>query len=96
MTFILNIVEFIMVRKQAQRKKNEWPCGGCGKNCVHSCVFCAVCNKWFHCECEHLSSEDLKLFSEIPEDCICEVCRSEDGKFDFLMGMERIKKVGIF
>lgn len=96
MTFILNIVEFIMVRKQAQRKKNEWPCGGCGKNCVHSCVCCGVCNKWFHCECEHLSSEDLKLFFEIPEDCICEVCRSEDGKFDFLMGMERIKKVGIF
>lgn len=53
-------------------------------------VLCAIS------ENEHLSSEDLKFFSEIPEDFICDVCRSEDEKVDFLMGMKRIKKVGIF
>ena len=85
-----------MVRKAAQKKKNEFPCGVCSKNCVSSCVFCAVCDKWFHSACEKLTPEDLKLFSDIPEDFVCVVCRSDDGKFDFLMGMERIKKVGSF
>ena len=85
-----------MVRKAAQKKKNEFPCGVCSKNCVSSCVFCAVCDKWFHSACEKLTPEDLKLFSDIPEDYVCVVCRSDDGKFDFLMGMERIKRVRVF
>lgn len=34
------------------------------------------------------------LISNNPEDYICVSCRSEDGKFDFLMGMERLKQVG--
>ncbi|XP_065928717.1 polypeptide N-acetylgalactosaminyltransferase 5-like [Magallana gigas] len=34
---------FIMVRRQTIKKKNEWPCGACKKNCLRSCLFCAVC-----------------------------------------------------
>lgn len=52
-----------------------------------------MCNKWFHNVCENLT-EDLKLFSEIPEDYVCVLCRSDDAKVDFQMGMERLQKDG--
>ena len=84
-----------MVRKQ-NTKKIQWPCGRCKKNCETSCVFCAICEKWYHCDCESVPLGKLKTISDNPEDYICETCRCEDGKFDFLMGLERLKQVGFF
>lgn len=72
-----------MVRRQI----NEWPCGTCKKNCVNSCLFCVVCEKWFHSDCENVSKETLSQLSEIPEDNISVLCRCDDGKFDLLMGI---------
>lgn len=83
-----------MVRRQPAKKKKEWPCGHCKKNCESSCVLCGVCDQWFHCNCESVFSDKLKLISNNPEDYICVSCRSEDGKSDFFMGMERLKQVG--
>jgi len=83
-----------MVRRQAIKKKNEWPCGACKKNCLNSSLFCAVCEKWFHSDCEKVNKQTLKLLSDIPEDYICSFCRCEDGHFDYLMGIERLRKVG--
>lgn len=60
------------------------------KRTVNLRVYCVV----FDCNCESVSSDNLKLISNNPEDYICVSCRSEDGKFDFLMGMERLKQVG--
>jgi hypothetical protein len=85
----------IMVRRKNTKKNScEWPCGACKKNCLDSCLFCAVCEKWFHNACENVSTENLKLLSDNPEEYICSSCRNENGKFDFLMGMERLKRVG--
>ena len=43
-------------------------------------------------------SQILKQLADIPEDYICSLCRKDDErddeKFDFLMGMERLKRVG--
>lgn len=83
------------MRKQ-NTKKIQWPCGRCKKNCETSCVFCAICEKWYHCDCESVPLGKLKTISDNPEDYICETCRCEDGKFDFLMGLERLKQVGFF
>lgn len=58
-------------------------------------MYCVVfVTSGFHCNCESVSSDKLKLISNNPEDYIYVSCRSEDGKFDFLMGMERLKQVG--
>lgn len=85
-----------MDRRQINKKKKEWPCGTCQKNCVNSCLYCAVCEKWFHSDCENVSKETLSQLSEIPEDYICVLCRCDDGKFDFLMGIERLKRVSFY
>ena len=97
-SYILPVVNFIDRQSwfvaRTHKKKNEWPCGTYKKNCVNSCLFSAVCEKWYHIDCENGSKQILKQLADIPEDYICSLCRSDDGKFDFLMGMERLKKVG--
>ena len=75
-------------------KKKEWPCGYCDKNCDSFCLYCDVCERWYHNACQNLDKDDLRKFGMIKEGYICITCRSDnDGNFDYLMGLSRLTKV---
>lgn len=45
-------------------------------------------------QCEKVTKETLNFLSDIPEDYICSLCRCKGGHFDYLMGIDRLRKVG--
>lgn len=50
--------------------------------------------KMVYSDYEKGTKETPKLLSSIPEDYICSLCRCEDGQFDFLIEIERLREVG--
>ena len=85
-----------MSRKSKVKKKAEWPCGICAKNCEDmDCLWCGACQKWLHIGCEEVDKQTFKTMATSSEEYICTTCRNDDGNFDFLMGMARLKKVYI-
>lgn len=50
--------------------------------------------KMVYSDYEKGTKETPNLLSSIPEDYICSLCRCEDGQFDFLIKIERLREVG--
>lgn len=50
--------------------------------------------KMVYSDYEKGTKKTPKLLSSIPEDYICSLCRCEDGQFDFLIEIERLREVG--
>lgn len=82
----------------ASKRSSRFPCGKCARNCASNCIRCEVCCKWFHGDCEQISSDELRVWSSVEWEYICVSCRSENGdinSFDYMMGIHRLSKVSV-
>lgn len=89
----------IMVCRQTINRKNNQQEKRVFIRCVQNelltiqLVLCRY-QKMVYSDYEKGTKETPKLLSSIPEDYICSLCRCEDGQFDFLIEIERLREVG--
>ena len=90
---VLFLVEFLICKMRTAK----FPCSVCKKNCIStsSALFCGSCERWHHAKCENISASSYEKWGCLNGmDYICTGCRTIDGSsFDYLMGLERPRRV---
>jgi len=57
------------------------------------CIECHWCGLWKHSQCSGLSSEDLKVLSNLPSNVFCNACQPKVSlAFQFFNDIEEIQK----
>ena len=69
------------------------PCGTCEKNCTRMCVFCEVCESWFHYKCHQLNKDQFLALSKSKNcDFVCKICCvTKEGAYDYQKALIRLE-----
>ena len=78
------------------QRSADWPCGSCRQNCRSDCIRCDTCKSWYHAQCEDLSADDFKFYTQSTAAYECERCFSiilGYSPYQFPYGLTRMRQV---